>query len=67
MGFGLSDFFGGGSESTSAPASVYGAQQPFLQDLYQRAQLASYGNTGQGFANQINQGAQTGYNNQMAM
>jgi len=72
MGFGFSDitgfasdFLGGSDSATTNPATVYGAQDPYLQDLYQRSQLASYGNTGQNFANQINQGAQTGFNNQM--
>jgi len=64
MGFSLGGFLGGSSSSSSAPASVYGAQEPYLQDLYGRSQLASYGNTGQNYANQINQGAQTGFQNQ---
>ena len=65
MGFKISDIFGGGSESSTAPSKVYGAQDPFLQDLYARAQMASYGGMGSNYANQINQGAQTGYQNQM--
>ena len=58
-------FLGGSTSSSGDAASVYGAQDSFLQDLYARSQLASYDNQGQNFANQINQGAQTGYNNQM--
>jgi len=67
MGFlsSVGSILGGSSKSKSAPASVYGAQDPFLQDLYARSQLASYGNMGQNYANQINQGAQTGFENQM--
>jgi len=61
----VSGFLGGEDSATADAATVYGAQDPYLQDLYQRSQLASYGNTGQNFANQINQGAQTGYQNQM--
>ena len=67
MGFldSVSGLLGGSDSSTTNPATVYGAQDPYLQDLYGRSQLASYGNTGQNFANQINQGAQTGYGQQM--
>ncbi|MBT8449281.1 MAG: tail fiber domain-containing protein [Gammaproteobacteria bacterium] len=57
--------FGGSSSSKSNPATVYGAQEPFLQNLWDRSQMASYGNMGSNFANQINQGALPGYNQQM--
>ena len=57
--------FGGGSTSTTNPATVWDTQSPYLSNLYSRAQMASYGNQGQNFANQIGRGAQTGFNNQM--
>ena len=66
MGFSLSDIFGGGSESTTNPAKVWEEQVPFLQDLYQRAQMQSYGGMGQNYANQVNQSAMGGLQNQMA-
>ena len=53
------------NSSTSHPSTVWSGQEPFLKDLYGRAQAASYGNQGQDYANQINQGANTGYQNQM--
>ena len=62
---------GGGSfgkdkqSSTTHPAKVWEEQTPYLQNLYSRAQTASYGNQGQDYANQINQGATTGYQNQL--
>lgn len=65
MGFSLGGFLGGSSGSTSAPATVYGAQEPYLQDLYSRAQMASYGGMGQDYATQIGQGAQAGFGQQM--
>ena len=61
----LGGFFGGDDQSTTNPAQVWGTQSPFLSNLYNRAQMASYGNQGQNFANQIGQGAQAGFNNQM--
>ena len=61
----VSGFLGGQDSSTTNPSMVYGAQDPYLKDLYSRAQFASFGNQGQNFANQINQGAQTGYQNQL--
>ena len=61
----LGGLFGGSDQSTTNPAQVWGTQSPYLSDLYSRAQMASYGNQGQNFANQIGQGAQSGFNNQM--
>ena len=61
----LGGLFGGEDSSTTNPAKVWGEQSPYLQDLYKRSQMASYGGQGQNFANQINQGAQGGFNQMM--
>ena len=62
----MSNALGKNKQSQSAdPSKIWGEQSPYLQDLYGRAQTASYGNQGQNFANQINQGAQQGYQNQL--
>ena len=53
------------SKSVQHADKIWGAQSPFLEDLYSRSQLASYGNMGQDYANQISQGAMPGFNNQM--
>lgn len=67
MGFlsGLSGLLGGESQQTSAPSSVWEPQQPFLQDIYQRAQQASYGGTGQNYAQGFMPGAQRGFDQLM--
>ena len=51
MGF-MQTAFGG---STSEGSRVDPTQQPYLQDLYGRAQLASYGNQGQDYSQQFQQ------------
>ena len=58
----LSKLFGG---SKSAAADVWQEQAPYLQDLYGRSQMASYGGQGQNYANQFQQPA-FGAFNQMA-
>jgi hypothetical protein len=40
----------GGSESVTDPGFVYGAQDPYLEDLYSRSQLASYNDQGTQFS-----------------
>ena len=60
----LSKLFGG-SKSVSAPSSVYGAQEPYLQDVWSRALGASQGGAGTQFAQQIGQGAQGGFGQMM--
>ena len=62
----MSGALGKNKQSQSAdPGKVWEQQSPYLQNLYGRAQDTSYQNTGRDFANQINQGAQTGYQNQL--
>lgn len=58
----IGDFFGGSSQQSSAPSSVWGPQQDFLTSLYGRAQNASYGGMGQNFAQSFLPGAQRGFN-----
>jgi len=61
MGF-FGDLFGG---SESQGANVWEDQAPYLNDLYGRSQMASYGGQGQNYANQFQQPA-FGAFNQMA-
>lgn len=65
LGSALGGFLGGSSSSSSAPATVWNDQAPFLNDLYNRAQMASYGGMGADFANQISGQAQAGFGQQM--
>lgn len=53
------------SQQSSDPSSVWAQQSPYLTNLYSRAQDTSYGNQGQNYANQINQGAASGYGNML--
>jgi len=54
----LKSMFGG---SDTQGASVWGGQAPFLKDLYERAQMQSYGNMGQDYAQQFMPQAQQGF------
>jgi len=58
----FSGLLGGKSSSTSAPSTVWGTQTPFLENLYNRAQTASYGGRGQSYAKKFLPGAQRGFN-----
>jgi len=66
MGFlsSVGDMWSGSSSSDAA--SVWSGQQPYLTDLYQRAQDASYGGTGQQYAQQFQQPALGAFNQQAA-
>ncbi len=54
-------FFGG---SESQGAAIDATQQPFLKDIYNRAQLASYGGQGQQFGEQFLQPSFNAFNQQ---
>ncbi len=50
----VTGFLGGGSESSSDPSKVASFQQPFLQDIFSRAQDLSNVEAGQTFAHTTN-------------
>ena len=52
----------GGSENKQDPASVWGAQQPFLTNLWEQSQTAAQNPYGQSFAQGFQQPAQGGFN-----
>ncbi len=53
----VTGFLGGGSESSSDPSKVASFQQPFLQDIFSRAQDLSNVEAGQTFAQGFQQPA----------
>ena len=63
MGFlsSIGNFLGGGSSTTTAPSTVWGNQVPYLDNLYNRAKVASYGGMGQNYATSFLPGANRGF------
>lgn len=64
MGFlsSVGDMWSG--SSSSDPASVYAAQAPYLKDVYDRAQQASYGDMGTQYSQQFQNPAFNAFQNQ---
>ena len=58
----IGNIFGGSSQQSAAPSQIWGPQTNFLENLYGRAQTASYGGMGQNYAQQFLPGAQRGFN-----
>jgi len=61
----VSGFLGGSNSSQTDPSKIWETQAPFLKDLYERAQMASYGDMGTNYATQIGDQALSGFGAQM--